>query len=119
MSGFRYLLALLFFGFIILASSGYFSSLQPQAFFCGIDPFHTIFSFFIVGSFTVGIASVCILVFFPRFFCKYLCFYGAILSFLGRIGLWNRITHKHLPRSCDDPETDDLEFPPGHSEDGA
>lgn len=112
MSGFRYLLALLFFGFIILASSGYFPGLQPQAYFCSIDPFHTIFSFFIVGSFTIAITTITILIFFPRFFCKYLCFYGAILSFLGRIGLWRRITHKRLPGSCEDPETRDLEFPP-------
>ena len=112
MSGFRYLLALLFFGFIVLASSGYFPGLAPEAFFCNIDPFHTIFSFFVVGSLTVAIIAICVLIFFPRFFCKYLCFYGAILSFLGRIGLWNRIVHKKLPKSCEDEETEDLEFPP-------
>jgi len=95
LSGFRYLIAILFFGFIILLSSGQFESSVPIAFFCKIDPFHTIFSFFIVGSFVSAIATISILVFFPRFFCKYLCFYGAILSFLGRIGLWNRFTRKH------------------------
>lgn len=112
LSGLRYVLALLFFGFIVLSSSGYFPGLSPEAFFCKVDPFHTIFSFFMVGSFTVAIAFISILIFFPRFFCKYLCFYGAILSFLGRIGMWNRITHKRLPKSCDDEETKDLEFPP-------
>jgi|GEM_PF-499685 len=112
LSGFRYLLAMLFFGFIVLASSGYFPGLAPEAFFCNIDPFHTIFSFFVVGSLTAAIIAICVLIFFPRFFCKYMCFYGAILSFLGRIGLWNRIVHKRLPKSCEDEETEDLEFPP-------
>lgn len=112
LSGLRYVLALLFFGFIVLASSGYFPDLAPEAFFCKFDPFHTVFSFFMVGSFTFAIAFISVLVFFPRFFCKYLCFYGAILSFLGRIGMWNRITHGHPPESCEDEETKDLEFPP-------
>ncbi|MEN8209663.1 MAG: 4Fe-4S binding protein, partial [Candidatus Fermentibacteria bacterium] len=95
LSGFRYLLMILFFAFIILSSSGQFANITPQAFFCRYDPFHTIFSFFIVGSFISAIVTMSILVFFPRFFCKYLCFYGAILSFLGRIGLWKRITRRH------------------------
>lgn len=95
LSGFRYLLALLFFGLIILASSGQFESFKSTAFFCKVDPFHTIFSFFIVGSFTGAVAAMCFLVFFPRFFCKYLCFYGAILSFLSRIELWKRLTRKY------------------------
>ncbi len=99
LSGFRYLLVILFFGFIILISSGQFVSFAPNAIFCKYDPFHTIFSFFIVGSFTGAIVAMSILVFFPRFFCKYLCFYGAILSFLGRIGLWKRFTTKH---TCSD-----------------
>ena len=99
LSGFRYLLMILFFGFIVLVSSGQFANIVPQAFFCRYDPFHTIFSFFIVGSFFGAIATLSILVFFPRFFCKYLCFYGAILSFLGRVGLWKRFTGRH---PCDD-----------------
>ena len=100
LSGFRYLLMVLFFGFLLLISSGQFANIVPQAFFCRYDPFHTIFSFFIVGSFTVAIVTISILIFFPRFFCKYLCFYGAILSFLGRVGLWKRLTRKH---PCGDP----------------
>jgi hypothetical protein len=95
LSGFRYFLALLFFGLIILSSSGHFESFKSEAFFCRYDPFHTVFSFFIVGSFTGAIAAMTFLVFFPRFFCKYLCFYGAILSFLSRIELWKRLTRKH------------------------
>jgi polyferredoxin len=112
LSGFRYILVLLFFGYLLLASSGQFRSLSPQAIFCNIDPFHTIFSFFLVGSFTVAIVFISAMIFFPRFFCKYFCFYGAILSFLGRIGLWRRITHKSEPLACEDKETEDLEFPP-------
>lgn len=95
LSGLRYLLALLFFGLIILASSGQFESLKSAAFFCRYDPFHTIFSFFMIGSFAGAIAAMSILVFFPRIFCKYICFYGAILSFLSRIELWKRLTRKH------------------------
>jgi hypothetical protein len=95
LSGFRYLLMVLFFGFLLLVSSGQFANISPQAFFCRYDPFHTIFSLFIVGSFTGAIVTISVLIFFPRFFCKYLCFYGAILSFLGRVGLWKRITRKH------------------------
>lgn len=106
LSGFRYLLAILFFGFLLLVSSGQFSSITPQAFFCRFDPFHTIFSFFIVGSFTGAIATLSFLIFFPRFFCKYLCFYGAILSFLGRVGLWKRFTRKH---PCSDTRENTLD----------
>ncbi len=95
LSGLRYLIALLFFAFIVLVSAGQFANLSPEAFFCKYDPFHTIFSFFMVGSFIGGVATLSFLVFFPRFFCKYLCFYGAILSFFGRVGLWKRFTRKH------------------------
>ncbi|RKZ08293.1 hypothetical protein DRQ25_09445 [Candidatus Fermentibacteria bacterium] len=95
LSGFKYLLMVMFFGFLLLVSSGQFASIVPQAFFCRYDPFHTIFSFFIVGSFIGAIVTISLLVFFPRFFCKYLCFYGAILSFFGRVGLWKRFTRKH------------------------
>ncbi|NOQ22376.1 MAG: 4Fe-4S binding protein [Candidatus Aegiribacteria sp.] len=101
LSGFRYLLGIAFFSFLLLVSSGQFESSIPTAFFCKYDPFHTIFSFFIVGSFVGAIAAMAILVFFPRFFCKYLCFYGAILSFLGRIGLWKRFTRKHFSHDHD------------------
>jgi len=97
LSGIRYLLAVMFFGLIILASSGQYESFTSAAFFCRYDPFHTIFSFFIIGSFTGAIVAMSILVFFPRFFCKYLCFYGAILSFMSRIELWKRFAHKHHP----------------------
>ncbi len=99
LSGFRYLLAVLFLGLIVLTGSGQFEGLKPAAFFCRYDPFHSLFSFFLVGSFAGVIAALSILTFFPRFFCKYLCFYGAILSFLGRIGLWKRLTHKEHPPS--------------------
>ena len=70
MSGFRYLLALLFFGAIILASSGQLGKLVPDAYFCMIDPFHTVFSFFVIGSIIAAVAVISVLIFFPRFFCK-------------------------------------------------
>ena len=95
LSGFRYLLMIIFFGFLLLVSSGQFANIEPQAFFCRYDPFHTIFSLFMVGSFIGAIVMISVLTFFPRFFCKYICFYGAILSFLGRVGLWKRFTRRH------------------------
>jgi len=100
LSGFRYVLALLFFSFIILASTGQFANLSAEAFFCRYDPFHTIFSLFTVGSLIGAVITLTVLLFYPRFFCKYLCFYGAILSFLGRVSLWKRFTRKH-PREIE------------------
>lgn len=92
---FKYFLTVAFVGALILAGKGFFGRIIPASLFCQIDPFHTIYSYFIVGSFTGAIASLCFMVFFPRFFCKYLCFYGAVLSILGRVRLWARIRGKH------------------------
>jgi hypothetical protein len=92
---FKYVLAVAFIGALILTGKGFFGRIIPASLFCQIDPFHTIFSYFIVGSFTGAIASLCLLTFFPRFFCKYLCFYGAVLSVLGRARLWARISRRH------------------------
>lgn len=92
---FKYVLTVVFIGALILAGKGFFGRIIPASLFCQIDPFHTIYSYFIVGSFTGAIASLCFMIFFPRFFCKYLCFYGAVLSILGRVRLWARIRGNH------------------------
>ncbi|MCD4847190.1 MAG: 4Fe-4S binding protein [Candidatus Aegiribacteria sp.] len=92
---FKYVLTVVFIGALILTGKGFFGKIIPASLFCQIDPFHTIYSYFIVGSFTGAIASICFMIFFPRFFCKYLCFYGAVLSILGRVRLWARIRRKH------------------------
>ncbi len=92
---FKYVLTVAFIGALILAGKGFFGKIIPASLFCQIDPFHTIYSYFIVGSFTGAIISLCLMVFFPRFFCKYLCFYGAVLSVLGRVRLWARIRGDH------------------------
>ncbi len=92
---FKYVLTVAFIGALILAGKGFFGRIIPASLFCQIDPFHTIYSYFIVGSFTGAIASLCFMIFFPRFFCKYLCFYGAVLSILGRVRLWARIRGNH------------------------
>ena len=92
---FKYVLTVAFIGALILAGKGFFGRIIPASLFCQIDPFHTIFSYFLVGSFTVAITFLCLMTFFPRFFCKYLCFYGAVLSVLGRTRLWSRIRRRH------------------------
>ena len=66
-------------------------SLQWSVPFCSIDPFHTIFTLFLSGSLIVAGITIILAIFVRRFFCKYLCFYGAALSFLARLTLWNRI----------------------------
>ncbi len=66
-------------------------SLRWSAPFCAIDPFHTIFTLFLSGSLTVAGLTIILAVFIRRFFCKYLCFYGAALALLAKLALWNRI----------------------------
>lgn len=91
---FKYFLAIIFVVSLILAGKGFFGNIIPASLFCQIDPFHTIFSYFMIGSFAGAIAAIIVLIFYPRLFCKYLCFYGAILSLLGRIRLWRGIKRK-------------------------
>jgi hypothetical protein len=59
--------------------------------FCSIDPFHTIFTLFLSGSLVIAGVTIILSIFIRRFFCKYLCFYGAAQSILARLTLWNRI----------------------------
>ena len=98
----KYVLTLLFFLALFLAGRGSLGRIIPASLWCRVDPFHTIFSFFLVGSFAGGVALLAAAIFLPRFFCRYLCFYGAVLSILGRIGLYPRLVRKK-ERPAKDP----------------
>jgi hypothetical protein len=100
----KYVIAVLFTSSVFAAGRGLFGMVWP-ALFCEIDPFHTIFSTFLAGSLTLGVAAIVLSVFFGRFYCRYLCFYGAILSLACRFGLWSRIRRAGGSRSCDAPGT--------------
>ena len=98
----KYVLSLLFFLALFLAGRGTFGRIIPASLWCRVDPFHTIFSFFLVGSIAGGVALLVAAIFLPRFFCRYLCFYGAVLSVLGRVGMYPRLVRKN-ERSGKDP----------------
>lgn len=90
----KYVLTLLFFAAVALSGRGLLGRVVPGSLFCAIDPFHTVFSFFLIGSFLGGVALLVGLIFLPRFFCQYLCFYGAVLSLFGRARLFRRLTRR-------------------------
>ncbi len=79
-------------------------SLGWPAPFCSIDPFHTIFTLFLSGSLVVAGITIILSIFIRRFFCKYLCFYGAALSILARLTLWNRL--KGIRSALPEPDSD-------------
>lgn len=100
----KYVIAVLFTSSVFAAGRGLFGIVWP-ALFCDIDPFHTVFSTFLTGSLTLGVAAIVLSIFFGRFFCRYLCFYGAVLSLACRFGLWSRL--RGGPggrRSCEAPD---------------
>ncbi|MEA3266397.1 MAG: 4Fe-4S binding protein [Candidatus Fermentibacteria bacterium] len=80
-------------------------SLGWPAPFCAIDPFHTIFTLFLSGSLVVAGVTIVLSIFIRRFFCKYLCFYGAAQSILAKLTLWNRI--KGIRREQPEPDSDE------------
>ncbi|MBD3370083.1 4Fe-4S binding protein [Candidatus Fermentibacteria bacterium] len=73
-------------------------TMEWPALFCNWDPFHTIFSFFLVGSTIVAVITIILSIYLGRFFCKYLCFYGALLSLFARTRIWRRITTRRVYR---------------------
>jgi hypothetical protein len=77
-------------------------SMEWPALFCNWDPFHTIFSFFLVGNIIVALITIILSVYLGRFFCKYLCFYGALLSLLARIRIWRRLTTRRVYRELEE-----------------
>ena len=100
----RYIVAILFTAAVFAAGRGLFGIVWP-ALFCDIDPFHAIFSMFLTGSLTLGVAAIVLSIFFGRFFCRYLCFYGSVLSLACRFGLWSRLRGSGR-RSCESPAKD-------------
>lgn len=80
-------------------------SLGWPAPFCAIDPFHTIFTLFLSGSLIVAGVTIVLSIFIRRFFCKYLCFYGAAQAILAKLTLWNRI--KGIRREQPEPDSDE------------
>ncbi len=67
-------------------------SMAWKAPFCAVDPFHTMFTLFLFGSLVIAGATILLAIFIRRFFCRYLCFYGAALAIFSRLSLWSRIT---------------------------
>jgi hypothetical protein len=106
----RYLNHLILFGLIgvILLDRFDLISLPWSAPFCRVDPFHTMFTLFLSGSLVIAGMTIILAIFVRRFFCRYLCFYGAAQSILARLTLWNRITGRRrgLPEMDSDEEFD-------------
>jgi hypothetical protein len=78
--------------YLTAVSHGAFAEGSWPALFCRIDPFHTIFSGFLVGLVWLAVLTLVLSILLGRFFCKYLCFYGALLSLLSRLRLWRLLT---------------------------
>ncbi len=90
---FKHLNKVILFGLIsaILLNRFDIISLRWSTPFCAIDPFHTIFTLFLSGSLVVAGITILLALFVRRFFCKYLCFYGAAQSLIAKLTLWNKI----------------------------
>ncbi|MGM0626735.1 MAG: 4Fe-4S binding protein [Candidatus Fermentibacterota bacterium] len=78
--------------YLTAAAHGSFAEGSWPAVFCRIDPFHTIFTGFLVGLLWLAVLTIVLSILLGRFFCKYLCFYGALLSLLSRLRLWRLLT---------------------------
>jgi len=89
----RYLSYLILFALIALILLNRFEviSMNWRVPFCSIDPFHTMFTLFLSGSLIIAGVTIILAIYIRRFFCKYLCFYGAALAIFSRLTLWNRI----------------------------
>lgn len=107
---FRYMSYVILFGLIVVILLNRFGvvNLSWQAPFCQIDPFHTIFTLFLSGSLIVAGIMIILSIFVRRFFCRYLCFYGAALNLFSHIRLWSRIkgTKESIPETDSDEEFD-------------
>lgn len=109
----KYLILLALVLFLILARTQNTGEIWP-AYFCRIDPFHTIFSFFLVGNFYIGVLTILLSLLFGRFFCRYFCFYGAIQTIACRFGAWSgirRLFSKKTERICKDEDIECSEIP--------
>ena len=106
----RYMSHVMLFGIIALTLLNRFGTidLSWRAPFCQIDPFHTMFTLFLSGSLVIAGATIILAIFVRRFFCRYLCFYGAALSLCAKLRLWSRIkgTKEAIPEADSDEEFD-------------
>jgi polyferredoxin len=83
---------------------------QWEALFCRYDPFRTVFSLFVSGSLILAGIMMVLSMFIRRFFCRYLCFYGALLSIFNRAHLMRRFKRRE-PAPGEEAEVDsDEEF---------
>ncbi len=86
----KYILATLFTAAVFASARGFLDVGWP-ALFCIIDPFHSAYSLFLTGSVAIAVIAISLSILFGRFFCRYFCFYGAVLSLACRAGLWTRL----------------------------
>ncbi len=89
----RHLSTVILFALIALILLNRFEliSLRWSTPFCAVDPFHTIFTLFLSGSLVIAGLTILLAIYVRRFFCRYLCFYGAAQAILARLALWNKI----------------------------
>ena len=73
-----------------------------------IASINTIFTLFLTGSLIIAGATILLSIFVKRFFCRYLCFYGAALTILGKLRLYSRIRgmREPVPEMDSDEEFD-------------
>jgi len=66
------------------------------------------FTLFLSGSLVIAGITMILAIFVRRFFCRYLCFYGAALYLFSKLRLWSRIkgTREPLPEMDSDEEFD-------------
>jgi hypothetical protein len=102
---FKYVLAVLFTAAVILAAKGILDTRWPSL-FCLVDPFHTVFTLFTTGMMMAAVILIVLAVFSGRFFCRYFCFYGALLGLACRAGLWTKLCRLggRRAKSCDEPD---------------
>jgi hypothetical protein len=102
---FKYALAVLFTAAVVLAAKGVLDTRWPSL-FCLVDPFHTVFTLFTTGLMMTAVILIVLAVFSGRFFCRYFCFYGALLGLTCRAGLWTRLCRLggRRTKSCDESD---------------
>ena len=88
----------------ILLLSGNDTTGPWPALFCRVDPFHTIFTLFVSGSLLTAGVFILLSIFIRRFFCRYLCFFGAFLAVCGRANLWSLILRKARKEETEEEE---------------
>jgi hypothetical protein len=104
----KYIILLGLVAWLIFGSSG--KAGQWEALFCRFDPFRTVFTLFVSGSLVIAGVMIILAIFVRRFFCRYLCFYGALLSIFNRAHLLTRFRKRPVPPAEVPEEDSDAEF---------